>query len=365
LPHLRRHRSVFDQHQDFVEAVEVLNGADLPVGLPRQRPPPDAENTATQEAARRTWQAGADPRETLAEVYLRLSGLDIPEWAAGNVFRYNGACVFDDEVHPALVRLIRDILTNEARAIHRTALSPDGSAVKRNGKTLRMSLGPVSGGAIKIDRHSAVGSVLAIGEGVETCLAGRHFGFLPAWSVISKAGIQNFPLLPGVEQLQIFVDNDQAGEKASTECKARWTGAGRRVRFVWPTAGKDLRDELRAELAVTKDAGEDFLAAVQSIWPVAAIVTEEEKAERAQFRKELAELRARNDLVYRNARERRRAAWCPALKISRRTPIRAAMTPILSKSISGNRNPGTVAPTERPGMVRRGMYLGGRQLKSS
>jgi hypothetical protein len=292
----------------FREAVEILNGDDLPAGsLPRRTSPSDAENTATREAARRIWHASADPRGTLVEVYLRRDGLDIPEGAALNIIRFNGAAVFGEETHPALICLVRGIVSNEPQAIHRTALCPDGSAVKRNGKTLRMSLGPVSGGAIKIDRHSSVGDVLAIGEGVETCLAGRHYGYLPCWSVISKAGIKNFPLLPGVEQLQIFVDDDPAGEEASADCKARWTESGRHVRFVWPMAGKDLRDELRAELSAAKDAGEDFLAAVQQFWPGAAIVTEEERVERAQFRKELAELRAANDLVYSRARERRAA----------------------------------------------------------
>jgi hypothetical protein len=51
-----------------------------------------------------------------------------------------------------------------------------------------MILGPITGGAIKIDRHSSVSNVLAIGEGVETCLAGRHYGYSPAWAMISDKG---------------------------------------------------------------------------------------------------------------------------------------------------------------------------------
>jgi hypothetical protein len=296
---------------DFREAVEVLNGADLPAGSsPRRTSPSDAGNTATLESARAIWHASADPRGTLVEVCLRRDGLDIPEWAAFNVIRFNGACVFGDEIHPAMICLVRDIVSNKSQAIHRTALSPDGSTIKSNGKTLRMSLGSISGGAIKLDRHSSVGDVLAIGEGVETCLAGRHYGYLPCWSVVSKAGLENFPLLPGVEQLQIFVDDDPAGEEASAYCKAQWTEAGRHVRLVWPSAGKDLRDELRASLAARTKADGEFLAAVQAAWPGATIVTEEEKVERAQFRKELAALKAANDLVYSRARaaSSRRAA---------------------------------------------------------
>jgi hypothetical protein len=51
----------------------------------------------------------------------------------------------------------------------------------------------------------------------------------------------------------------------------------------------------RAERASTNEASEDFLAAVQATRPGATVVTDEEKAERAQFRKELAD-RVANDI---------------------------------------------------------------------
>jgi hypothetical protein len=202
----------------------------------------------------------------------------------------------------AMVCLVRNFATNEPQAVHRTALTPDGIAIRRNGKTFRMSLGPVSGGAIKIDRHSSVSNVLAIGEGVETCLAGRHYGYSPAWAMISDKGIESFPLMPGVERLLIFGDDDDAGKRASTACKDRWIEAGRRVGIVWPAAGNDLNDELLASAtsvprAEPKDTAGgcgalEFLTAVQGFWPGAAIVTAEENIEWEQFRKELAWLRA-------------------------------------------------------------------------
>jgi hypothetical protein len=145
-----------------------------------------------------------------------------------------------------MVCLVRNIATNEPQAIHRTALTPDGIAIRRNGKTFRMSLGPVSGGAIKLDPDEGVTMGLCVGEGVESCLAGRQRGLRPVWSVLSRAGIASFPILPGIEGLHILRENDAnlAGPKAVENCAARWRNAGLDVRVVDPGRGSDLNDEL-------------------------------------------------------------------------------------------------------------------------
>jgi Toprim domain len=134
--------------------------------------------------------------------------------------------------------------------------SPEGRAIKRPDKagrlkTFRASLGPTGGGAIKIDPDEAVTQGLCIGEGVETCLAGRQMGLRPIWSVVSTSGVEKFPVLPGVDGLTILRENDAnlAGPKASEDCAARWRGAGREVIFADPESGADLNDELRGASA--------------------------------------------------------------------------------------------------------------------
>jgi hypothetical protein len=146
-----------------------------------------------------------------------------------------------------MVCLVRGIATNEPQAIHRTALTPDGIAIRRNGKTFRMSLGPVSGGAIKLDPDEGVTMGLCVGEGVESCLAGRQRGLRPVWSVLSRAGIASFPILPGIEGLHILRENDAnlAGPKSVEHCAARWRAAGLDVHIADPERGSDLNDELR------------------------------------------------------------------------------------------------------------------------
>jgi putative DNA primase/helicase len=146
-----------------------------------------------------------------------------------------------------MVCLVRNIVTNHPQGIQRTALMPDGTAVKRNGKTFRLSLSSISGGAIKIDPDEDVTHGLCIGEGLETCLSGQLIGYRPVWSVLSKSGVAGFPLLPGIDGLTIFgeYDEKQQSMEAIQACADRWLAARKEVLTAWPMAGNDLNDELR------------------------------------------------------------------------------------------------------------------------
>ncbi len=148
-----------------------------------------------------------------------------------------------------MVCLVRDIKTNEPQGVHRTALTPDGNKIIRDGKTLRMSLGPITGGAIKLDADEDVMQGLCIGEGVETCLTARQTGLRPVWSAISKGGIAAFPLLAGVDGIHLLAENDENGAsaKAIEECARCWYEAGRQVIIINSRWGNDLNDALRWE----------------------------------------------------------------------------------------------------------------------
>jgi hypothetical protein len=202
----------------FKEAVATLAGIapertvcniakqpDLVAKQPKEELP-----SGTEKLALALWRAAVDPRGTIVHCYLEHRALDLPDEVAGEAIRFHSACPMGEESHPAMVCLVRNILTNERQAIHRTALTADGTAIKRNGKTFRMSLGPVRGGAVKIDPDEDVTQGLCIGEGVETCLAGRQMGLRPVWSAVNTSGVANFPVLPGVVGLHILRDNDTA-----------------------------------------------------------------------------------------------------------------------------------------------------------
>jgi putative DNA primase/helicase len=215
----------------------------------RERKPADEARQASdnREAALNIWRQSVDPRGTIVEDYLRSRRLELPDEAADESIRFHAACPFNSERFPAMICLVRNIVTNEPQGIHRTALAPDGTAVKRNGKTFRMTLGPVKDGAIKLDPDEDVTQGLCIGEGVETCLAGRQMGYRPVWAVVNDSGITGFPVLPGIDGLTIFGERDERAqsEKAINSCAGRWLEAGIETLTVWPLAGNDLNDEIK------------------------------------------------------------------------------------------------------------------------
>ena len=140
-----------------------------------------------------------------------------------------------------MVALVRDIKTDAPVAVHRTALTTDLLPKRIN----RMSLGPTSGGAIKISPNDEVHSGLLIGEGIETVLsASAELQFKPCWSLIDKNGIAKFPVLSGIESVTIAVDNDASGDgqRAAAECVKRLTRAGIEVFTVTPIRLGDFND---------------------------------------------------------------------------------------------------------------------------
>jgi hypothetical protein len=198
------------------------------------------------KCAMAVWGDSRDPRGSLVEAYLRLRRLELPREAAFEAIRFHPDCWFERERFPAMVCLVRNVVTNEPQGVHRTALALDGTAIKRNGKTFRMSLGPTSGGAIKLDPDDDVTQALCIGEGVETCLSGRQIGYRPVWAV-GLAGITKFPVLPGIDGLTIFGERDEKeqNEKEIQKCAGRWLEAGIETLTVWPLVGNDLNDEVK------------------------------------------------------------------------------------------------------------------------
>ena len=143
-----------------------------------------------------------------------------------------------------MVCLIRNITSNEPQGIQRTALTPEGGRIKRNGKTLRMSLGRTAGGAIKIDCDEHVEQGVVIGEGVETCFAARQLGFAPVWSLISSSGIAAFPVLSGLDGLTILAEDGETSRRDVQLCFDRWFAVGVRPEVRQSKIGSDMNDAL-------------------------------------------------------------------------------------------------------------------------
>jgi hypothetical protein len=178
------------------------------------------------------WRSGVHPRQTIVETYLKSRGLDLGDDIAGDVIRWNAGI-------GAMVALFRNIATDEPQAVSRTYLDREGRKLDRK------FLGPVGGGAVKLDAGDAVLGGLHIGEGIETCLAARQLGLRPAWALGSAGAIATFPVVDGVECLTVLQEHDAASARAVETSAARWHAAGREVVINEPVGTKDLNDAIR------------------------------------------------------------------------------------------------------------------------
>jgi phage/plasmid primase-like uncharacterized protein len=248
----------------YLDAIATLAGA-APVrtdcSIAKQSSPATKQRkeelpNGTGPLALALWRAARDPRGTIVEAYLRSRGLDLPDEAAGDAIRFHPHCPFGEARHPAMICLVRNIVSNEPQAIHRTALTPDGTAIKHDDKTFRLTLGPTAGGAIKLDPDEDVTMGLTIGEGLETCLSAAQMGLRPVWAAINAGAIETFPVLDGIEALTLLREFDADGTpnaasvRAIEACARRWLAADKQILHATPPDGcGDANDILKNRIA--------------------------------------------------------------------------------------------------------------------
>ena len=192
------------------------------------------------------WNEAGPAYDSLVSTYLHDRGLSLDLLDnIQEVLRFHPRCPWRDEAEdrtiyvPAMIAAMRAIDGDAITAVHRTRLTPSGEKVDR-----RM-LGQASAAAIKLDPDDAVTMGLAVGEGLESCLAARQLGFQPVWALASAGAITGFAVLGGVEALTLLAENDPASDRAIGQCAARWHRAGREVTVVTPNFGSDLNDVIR------------------------------------------------------------------------------------------------------------------------
>jgi hypothetical protein len=200
-----------------------------------------------RQRAQALWQESTPIVGTLAENYLAKRGvLHASNNTDPTVLRFHSSCPYGGDRYPSLVALMRDVQTNEPRAILRTALTKTGEKIGR------MALGPKTGAAIKLTADPDVTLGLAVGEGLETVLSAMRLGFSPAWALGDAGNVRHFPVISGIECLTIIVDNDEngTGQRAALECSNRWTNAGREVfRIIPGRCGDDINDVVQRTVA--------------------------------------------------------------------------------------------------------------------
>jgi hypothetical protein len=129
------------------------------------------------------------------------------------------------------------------KAIQRIFLLPDGTDRLRDSMG-KCSLGPTTGTVCKLSPDSLVTEGLAICEGIENGLALLAAGLGPVWATCGTAGMAACPVLPGIETLRIFADNDEPGRRAANACAKNWAQAGKACRIFRPKSETRDWDEL-------------------------------------------------------------------------------------------------------------------------
>jgi hypothetical protein len=200
------------------------------------------ETRILQRLAGNLWRAARDPFDTPVEFYLASRGLNLRLVDAG-VLRFHPACPRGKLRQPAMVALVRNQVTDQPQAVHRTFLLPN---CRKDGQA--MMLGPAGGGAIKLCQgfdggREASGKVhvnsgkLHVCEGIETGIGLLTFGYRPLWALGAAGELARLPILPGVEELIACSDHDanHVGQRAAYRAVARWRAAGKAAREIRPT----------------------------------------------------------------------------------------------------------------------------------
>lgn len=187
------------------------------------------------------WDKATPVLPASVKAYFRWRGIPLEDVPKG-VLRFHPQCPWQTWKVGCVLARYSDAVTGEPRGIWRRIVEVGVSVTP-------MTLGPQAGCVIRL--FPEVGKRLVIGEGIETTLAAatrltfRGKPMRPAWAAGSADNLKRLPVLDGVEQLIILVDNDNSGtgEKAAAECAHRWAEAGREVIRLMPKQpGSDFND---------------------------------------------------------------------------------------------------------------------------
>lgn len=192
--------------------------------------------------ARTAYESAGEVKGTVAATYLASRGLRIH----GAPLRFH-AHLNDrgaNAVRPTLIAAITnhsDILTG----IQRVFLTPEGGNWKRDGKSVRMTLGPMADGAVKFGKP---GAHIGLAESVEKALACHQLFALPVWGVIGTR-YTAVRLPEQCRRLTIFADGDETGMRAANEAAAEWERRGLRVEVERPPDGLKDFDQVTQRMA--------------------------------------------------------------------------------------------------------------------
>ncbi len=220
-----------------------------PLTITRHADTCDTANVkARKGAALAIWNEAAPAQGTIVEEYLAARGCNLTaDIVAADALRFHSLCPFGADRVPAMVALMRNVITGKPQGIHRTALKDDGSAKREMpiGVQPKSMLGPAKGAAVML--QSALPR-LGIAEGIETALSAMQMFKTPVWATLSSGSMAIFPVLPGIKRLTVFADHDRPGMAAAVTCCRRYSAAGIDAEIRYPVQPEtDWNDFLRGD----------------------------------------------------------------------------------------------------------------------
>jgi hypothetical protein len=224
--------------QTIAEARRFL---DLPAETPRQTP--TAPRRDTTSAAERLFAMGRPIAGTLAANYLQHRGIAVD--ASLTALRFHARCYYrasataPQETRPALLAAITD-LAGRITGVHRTWLDASGHG-KARVACPRRALGNQLGHGVRFGR---TGSVMLVGEGLETVLSLRTImPTLPMVAALSASHLGALILPQGLRRLYVARDRDAAGRWAFERLADRAQDA-RICVFPLDSVANDFNDDL-------------------------------------------------------------------------------------------------------------------------
>ncbi|MBF0437959.1 MAG: DUF927 domain-containing protein [Magnetococcales bacterium] len=228
--------------QDTAHRELGLNGYHIPIPTTKTNTSQPIKSTEEKQAdAKKIWEESRtepDHQPVLTYLKNRAISCDI-----SSSIRY----------HPTMRLLVAKVedVDGEFLGIHRIWLIDPKDGERRK----KMSLGPISGGAVRLGNVVHDGK-LALTEGIEDALSVQQATMIPTWAALSTSGLKGIKLPGWARKVWIFSDSDpnQAGQTAAMDAAKRLVKEGRQVWIVYPVdqgteqAGKvDFNDLLRQD----------------------------------------------------------------------------------------------------------------------
>ena len=221
-------------------ALDYLGGTVESLPERPSKPSISPQKADRSEGARKLWQKSESYIGTLGEAYLLRRHINVE--LSHDCVRYNPRTFWrnGDETGraPALILLVRNMVTGEPQAVQRRYLDHEG--LKHPDFPKAKAYGPTAGGAVMLTGHKADAG-LNICEGFEDAASALCLGLDGgAWAICGTSGLKNLQPLDHIPSIRIIADNDETGVEQALDCADRWRAAGKTADCFTVPNGKDL-----------------------------------------------------------------------------------------------------------------------------